>query len=174
MILLKEKKDPMKGIRFGWYLTGSSLFYNLFWWNNKGWQGDGAMHIYFTMSVLPVISTKYKVIYMLILSLYKKEAKIPDFCQRKRLYTSLLPANYSSTWIVVSFTDSTPFWDMSRSANVLISAPSPCTKITSRQRSWVTCEYHCWQNEHSDEVEGKKCAFQLSDNRIAGSQGSRW
>jgi hypothetical protein len=49
--------------------------------------------------------------------------------------------NYSSTWIVVSFTDSTPFWDMSRSANVLISAPSPCTKITSRQRSWVTCEW---------------------------------
>lgn len=45
--------------------------------------------------------------------------------QRKRVSALSLPVGYSSTWIVVSLTDSTPFWDMRRSANVLIIAPSP-------------------------------------------------
>jgi hypothetical protein len=46
--------------------------------------------------------------------------------------------NYSPTMIVVSLTDSTPFWDISRSARVFSWDPSPLTRITSRQRPWVT------------------------------------
>ena len=43
------------------------------------------MHIYFTMSVLPVISTKYKVIYMLILSLYKKRSENTGFLRKEKI-----------------------------------------------------------------------------------------
>ena len=95
------------------------------------------MHIIFAGSMFPGKHKKTSVARSSFL--VKKKQKYKLIPKKRWLSFSYLSV-YSSTWIVVSFTDSTPFWDMSRSAKVLISEPSPCTRITSRQRSWVTCE----------------------------------
>jgi hypothetical protein len=43
------------------------------------------MHIYFTMGVLPGISPKINVVFILILSFLKNEARIPDLNQKKTI-----------------------------------------------------------------------------------------